>query len=57
MDEIRTLFTHSILPSHFDILALRCTLQMPFYCRLEKDYRHSVHLYSVSLPETNEPCS
>ena len=62
MDEMRTLFTHSTLPSHIGILALRCTLQLPVQNLVTADQRRttvilSIFVYSVSLLETNEPCS
>ena len=63
----RTLFTHTLpLTRHWHptsdigILALRCTLQLPMLKLLqtrEVPQSYSVHLYSVSLLETNEPCA
>ena len=46
--------------SDIGILALRCTLQLPMLKPLqtrEVPQSYSVHLYSVSLLETNEPCA
>ena len=58
-EEMRTLFTHSTPPSHISILALKCRLQLslPNLLQTREGLHHSVHLYSVSLLKTNEPCS